>query len=48
VVFLIPLFFPLSFCDKKGGVIFYWTENVFFNWSSVFVPEWPNGEFVGL
>jgi hypothetical protein len=24
------------------------TENVFPNWSSVFIPEWPKGELVFL
>jgi hypothetical protein len=37
VVCYITLFYPLSFCDKKGGVVFYFlTENVFSNWSSDF------------
>jgi hypothetical protein len=40
----------LSLCDKKGEyflVVFgISTGNVFPNRSSVFVPEWPKGEFV--
>jgi hypothetical protein len=37
VVFLLTLFYPLSFCDKKGGVIFYW--DCIFNRSSDFVLD---------
>jgi hypothetical protein len=48
VVFLVTLFYHLSFCDKMGGVIFYLEQDCIFNRSSVFVPEWPKGAFVGL
>jgi len=48
VVFLITLFYSLSFCDKKGGVIFDLDRDCIFNRSSIFVLEWPKGEFVGV
>jgi hypothetical protein len=45
--------YPLSLCDKNGEYFFllflvFKTENVFPNQSSVFVPEWPKGEFVSI
>jgi hypothetical protein len=45
---LITLFYPLSICDKKRGVIFIWTGIVFLTGQVIFVPEWPKGEFVSL
>jgi hypothetical protein len=33
---------------KRGSNFFVWTGNVFPNRSSIFVPEWPNGEFVSI
>jgi len=43
----------LSLCDKNGEYflllfLVFQTGNVFSNWSSVFVPEWPKGEFVSI
>jgi hypothetical protein len=44
--------YPLSLCDKKEEyflVLFgVETGNVFPNGSSIFVPEWSNGEFVSI
>jgi hypothetical protein len=31
MVFLLTLFYPLSFCDKKGGVIFDLDRDCIFN-----------------
>jgi hypothetical protein len=42
------LFYPLSFCDKKGEYFLFWTGIVFLTSQVIFVPEWPNGEFVSL
>jgi hypothetical protein len=39
---------PFVLLWQKGGVIFIWTEIVFFNGQVIFVPEWPKGEFVSL
>jgi hypothetical protein len=38
----------LSFCDKKGEYFLFWTGIVFLTSQVIFVPEWPNGEFVSL
>jgi hypothetical protein len=39
--------YPLSLCDKKGGVIFIFGPGMYFQTGQViFVPEWPKGEFV--
>jgi hypothetical protein len=48
VVFLILCFTLCPFVTKKGEYFLIWTRILFLNWSSVFVPEWPKGEFVGL
>jgi hypothetical protein len=52
MIFISYSVYPLSLCDKKGEyflVLFgVQTENVFPNQSSVFVPEWPEGEFVSI
>jgi hypothetical protein len=39
MVFLLTLFYPLSFCDEKGGVIFYLDQDCIFNRSSDFCPR---------
>jgi hypothetical protein len=39
VVFLITLFYPLSLCDKKGGVIFDLNRDCIFNRSIDFCPR---------
>jgi hypothetical protein len=44
---LINTLFTLCHCVTKIGNIF-WTGIVFPNRSSVFVPEWPKGEFVSI
>jgi hypothetical protein len=36
------------FVTKRGSNFYLWTGNVFPNRSSVFVPKWPNGEFVNF
>jgi hypothetical protein len=43
MVFLLTLFYPLSFCDKKGGVIFYLDRDCIFNQSSDFCPIMAKG-----
>jgi hypothetical protein len=43
VVLLITLFYPLSLCEKKGGVIFYLDRHCIFNWSSDFCPRMAKG-----
>lgn len=48
MVFLNTLFYPLSFCDKKGEYFFILTGIVFLTSQVIFVPEWPKGEFVSL
>jgi predicted membrane channel-forming protein YqfA (hemolysin III family) len=49
MVFLLTLFYPLSFCDKKRGSNFYiWTGIVFLIGQLIFVPKWPKGELVSL
>jgi hypothetical protein len=48
VVFLITLFYPSSFCDKKGESLLIWTVIVFLIRQVIFVPEWPKGEFVSF
>jgi len=40
------LFYPLSLWDKRGSICLFWTGNVFLTGLVIFVPEWPNGEFV--
>jgi hypothetical protein len=41
--------YPLSLCDKKGGVIFIFGPGMYFQIGQViFVPEWPKGEFVSI
>jgi hypothetical protein len=47
VVFLNTLFYPV-FLGQKWGVFFDLDWDCIFNRSSVFVPEEPKGEFVGL
>jgi len=42
------LFYPLSFWDTKGEYVSFWTTNVFLNGQVIFVPKWPNGEFVNF
>jgi hypothetical protein len=37
--FLLTMFYPLSFCDKKWGVIFDLNRNCIFNRSSDFCPR---------
>jgi hypothetical protein len=39
MVFLLTLFNSLSFCDKKGGVIFDLDRDCIFNRSSDFCPR---------
>jgi hypothetical protein len=46
--FLLLCFTLCHFVTKSGSSFFFLTEIVFFNRSSVFVPELPKGEFVGL
>jgi len=49
VVFLITLFYPLSLCNNKWGVIFTFGPGMYFQTGQViFVSEWPKGEFVRL
>jgi hypothetical protein len=43
MVFLLTLFYPLSFCDKKVGVIFYLDRDCIFNRSSDFCPRMAKG-----
>jgi len=43
MVFLLTLFYPLSFCDKKGGVIFYLDRDCIFNRTSDFCPKMAKG-----
>jgi hypothetical protein len=39
--------YPLSFCDKKGGVIFIFGPGMYFQTGQViFVPEWPKGSLL--
>jgi len=43
------MLYPLSLCDKKGGVILIFGPGMYFQTGQViFVPEWPNGEFVSI
>jgi hypothetical protein len=42
------LFTLCPFKTKRGSIFLFWTGNVFLNRLSVFVPEWPNGEFVSI
>jgi hypothetical protein len=48
MVFLLTLFYPLSFCDKKGGVIFDLDRDYIFNRSSDFCPRMAKWEFVSF
>jgi hypothetical protein len=49
VVFLITLFYPLSLCDKNGEYMLVFGPGMYFQTSQViFVPKWPNGEFVSI
>jgi hypothetical protein len=33
---------------KRGSNFYFWTGIVFLTGQVIFVPEWPNGEFVSL
>jgi hypothetical protein len=46
MVFLFTLFYPLSFCDKKGGVIFCLDRDCIFNQSSIFSQNGQNGSLL--
>jgi hypothetical protein len=50
MVFLLYSIYPLSFCDKKGGVFFVvFGPGMYFQTGQVFfVPEWPKREFVSI
>jgi predicted membrane channel-forming protein YqfA (hemolysin III family) len=48
VVFLYTLFYPLSFCNKKGEYFLISTGIVFLTGQVIFVTEWPKWEFVSL
>jgi len=43
MVFLLTLLYPLSFYDKKGGIIFYLDRDCIFNRSSDFCPRMSKG-----
>jgi hypothetical protein len=43
MVFLLTMFYPLSFCDKKGEVIFDLDRDCIFNLSSDFCPRMAKG-----
>jgi hypothetical protein len=34
--------------QKWGVYVSFWTGNVFLTGLMIFVPEWPNGEFVSI
>jgi hypothetical protein len=46
VVFLNTLFYPLSFCDKKGEYFLIWIGIVVLTDRVIFVPKWPKWELV--
>jgi predicted membrane channel-forming protein YqfA (hemolysin III family) len=49
VVFFSLLCFTLCpFVTKTESNFFIWTGIVFLTGQVIFVPEWPNGEFVSL
>jgi hypothetical protein len=48
VVFLNTMFYPLSFCDKKGEYFFILTGILFLTDQVIFVLQWLKGEFVSL
>jgi hypothetical protein len=42
------LIYPLSLRDQKGEYMLVLDRECIFNRSSIFVPEWPKGEFVSI